>query len=162
MKKTLAMILGATLVATAANARIGETVAACTARYGEPGKSQLDEKQTGVVLYEKNDLIIRLHFVNGKSDLIRYSPGQVAKIDLETALYLLEVNGREKKWTQLTEIEETIYMDEDERRQKPRIRKIDPVHWETKDQLISASWSASQGSLEIRTNTMQLRIREGL
>lgn len=162
MKLALTVITGVAIIASVAQARIGETVATCTARYGEPKTVKLDQNQTGVAIYDKNDLGIKLHFTADHADLVRYTPGEVAQIDLDTARFLIEANGRDKKWEQLTETEETMWSNEDERRQRPRIRKIDPVLWETKDGLLVASYSPSRGSLEIKASSMQLKIRDGL
>ncbi len=162
MKKALAVITGVAIIASMAQARLGENIETCNKRYGDPSKMKLDESQTGVASYAKNDLTITVHLTGGKVDLIRYSPGEVARVDYETAEFLLEINGRDKKWDRLTDVEETVYADQDERSQKPRIRKVDPVLWTTKDGLLEASYSPSRGTLEIKASAMQLRVREGL
>ena len=162
MKKTFTALVGFAIIVSAANARIGESIETCAKRYGEPVKVKLDDNQTGVAIYDKNDLTIKIHFTLGRADLIRYSPGEVARVDLETARYLLGINGRDKEWSQLTKTEEIIYDVRDINAQKPRVEVIDPILWKTKDDILEASYSNSQGILEIKASTWQMRIRKDL
>ena len=162
MKTAITVAIGIAITLSAANARIGENIAMCAARYDQPRKIELDEKNTGVAIYRKNDLEIKIHFLNGTADLINYSPGEVARIDFETAQYLVEINGREKEWTQLTDTKTVIRDEQDEYAQKIREQYVDPILWETKDGILVASYSDSNGVLEIKTSTEQQKIRQGL
>lgn len=162
MKTALIAAAGIAITLSTANARIGENIAACTARYGEPRKIELDEKNTGVATYSKNDLVIKIHFTNGSADLINYSPGEVARIDFETAQYLVEINGRDKEWTQLTDTKFFIRDVQDEQAQKIRERYVDPILWKTKDDILVASYSDSTNILEIKAYYEQEKIRQGL
>ena len=100
--KTYLIIIGALLAVSMSQARLGETIEQCRTRYGEPTRSELNDDLAGIVAYAKNDLVITVHFTNGKADLIRYSPGLVSTVDFELAKYLLQLNGRDKEWDQLT------------------------------------------------------------
>ena len=162
MKTALIAAAGIAITLSAANARIGENIAACAARYGEPRKIELDERNTGVATYRKNDLVIKIHFTNGSADLINYSPGEVARIDFETAQYLVEINGRDKEWTQLTDTKFFIRDVQDEQAQKIRERYVDPILWKTKDDILVASYSDSTNILEIKAYYEQEKIRQGL
>ena len=156
---TLALLAGLT---TTSLARLGESVDICAQRYGEPTASQLDEKQNGVAVYNKNDLTIKVHFTMGKVDLIRYSPGIVQEINLDIANELLKRNGRKKEWTQLTETEEIINDIRDDRAQHPRVQIVDPILWQSKDEILEASYSDSKKTLEIKSADMDQKILEDL
>ena len=162
MKTAITIAAGITIALSAANARIGENIATCAARYGDPRSIELDEKDSGVAIYRKNDLVIKIHFSNGSADLINYSPGEVARIDFETAQYLLDINGRDKEWTQLTETKIRMQDVQDERSQYLREQYIDPILWKTKDGILVASYSDSSNTLEIKAYYEQEKIRQGL
>jgi len=162
MKSALIAVAGIAITLSTANARIGENIAACTTRYGEPRKIELDEKNTGVAIYRKNDLGIKIHFLNGTADLINYSPGEVARIDFETAQYLVEINGRDKEWTQLTDTKIEIRDVQDANLQYQRVQFVDPILWKTKDDILVASYSDSTNILEIKAYYEQEKIRQGL
>lgn len=162
MKSALIAAAGIAITLSTANARIGEDIATCAARYGEPRKIELDERNTGVATYRKNDLVIKIHFSNGRADLINYGPGEVARIDFETAQYLVEINGRDKEWTQLTKTKIFIQDIQDENAQYVREQYVDPILWKTKDDLLIAGYSDSKGELEIKVTTEQQKIRQGL
>jgi len=162
MKTALTVAAGIALTLLTANARIGENTETCAVRYGAPQKLELDEKNTGVAIYRKNDLVIKIHFTNGSADLINYSPGEVARIDFETAQYLLDINGRNKEWTQLTDTKIDIHDVQSEYAQKISWQYVDPILWETKDGVLVASYSDNTGVLEIKTSTAQQKIRQGL
>ena len=162
MKTALTIAAGIAIALSAANGRIGENTETCAVRYGNPREIELDEKNTGVAIYRKNDLEIKIHFTNGSADLIYYGPGEVARIDFETAQYLVEINGRDKEWTQLTETKTMIFEARDYQAQKQRSEYVDPILWETKDGILVASYSNSEGVLEIKASTEQQKIRQGL
>jgi hypothetical protein len=162
MKKAYIIVAGIAAMLSAANARIGENVPACAARYGEPRSIELNEENTGVAIYRKNDLVIKVHFTRGSADLINYSPGEVARIDFETAQYLVEINGRDKVWEQLTDTKYFIRDVQDEQAQKIRERYVDPILWKTKDGILVASYSDSTRILEIKAYYEQEKIRQGL
>lgn len=162
MKTVLSAAAGIALTLSTVDARIGENVELCAMRYGTPHKLELDKKNTGIAIYRKNDLVIKIHFTNGSADLINYGPGEVARIDFETALYLVEVNGRDKEWTQLTDTKTVIRDEQDEYAQKIREQYVDPILWETKDGILVASYSDSKGILEIKASSEQQKIRQGL
>lgn len=162
MKTALTVTAGIALALATANARIGENTETCAVRYGTPIKLEMNEKNTGVAIYRKNDLVIKIHFTTGSADLINYSPGEVARIDFETAQYLVEINGRNKEWTQLTDTKIDIHDVQAEYAQKIRWQYVDPIQWETKDGVLIASYSDSKGVLEIKTSTAQQKIRQGL
>lgn len=162
MNKTTMLVCVLTVSSIAVQARIGETVQKCAARYGAPVTLKLDDTKTGVAVYDKNDLTIKVHFTAGKVDLIRYSPGIVHELDLEMAKDLLARNGRDKEWAQLTDTEEVIYDTRDEQAQHPRIELVDPILWETKDELLEARYSNSQSLLEIRVSGLRKRMLEDL
>ena len=162
MKTALIVAAGIAITLSTANARIGENTETCAIRYGMPGKLELDAKNTGVAIYRKNDLVIKIHFTNGSADLINYGPGEVARIDFETAQYLLDINGRDKEWTQLTKTKIFIQDIQDENAQYVREKYVDPILWKTKDGILDASYSDSKGVLEIKTATAQQKIRQGL
>jgi hypothetical protein len=152
--KTIYTILSSLLLTTLTTpARIGETLQECRLRYGEPIQSELDEKNTGFAEYQKNDLAIELHFTKGRADLIRYNPGQIARIDMDTANYLIELNGRDKKWKQLIEEIEGIGRNR---------RSNDTILWETRDGMLKASFSQNRARLEIKAIVTQEYIRKGL
>ena len=162
MKTAITVAIGIAITLSAANARIGENIAACTARYGEPRKIEIDDRNTGVATYRKNDLVIKIHFTNGSADLINYSPGEVARIDFETAQYLVEINGRDKEWTQLTDTKIFIQAIQDGNAQYVREEYVDPILWKTKDDILVASYSDSSNILEIKAYYEQEKIRQGL
>jgi len=162
MKTALIIATGIAITLSTADARLGESTEECAVRYGTPRKIELNEKNTGIAVYRKNDLEIKIHFSNGSADLINYSPGEVARIDFETAQYLLELNGRNKEWKQLTATEVAIHDIQDEYAQKVRRQFVDPILWETKDGILVASYSDSSGILEIKISTAQQKIRQGL
>ena len=162
MKTAITVAIGIAITLSAANARIGENIETCAVRYDEPRKIELDEKNTGVAIYRKNDLEIKIHFLNGTADLINYSPGEVARIDFETAQYLVEINGRGKEWTQLTETKIRMQDVQDERAQYLREQYVDPILWKTKDDILVASYSDSTNILEIKAYYEQEKIRQGL
>ena len=156
---TTLLLIGA---ASSAHARLGETVEICAERYGEPVTLKMDEQKTGVAVYDKNDLTIKLHFSKGTADLIRYSPGIVQQIDLEIARELLTRNGRDKEWTQLTETEQVIYDVRDEHAQHPRVEMVDPILWQSKDKMLKATYSDSTKTFEISAETIEEKILKGL
>jgi hypothetical protein len=162
MKTALTLMAGIVIALSTAHARIGESTELCTTRYGQPRKVELNDKNTGVAIYRKNDLLIKIHFTNGSADLINYSPGEVARIDFETAQYLVEINGRDKEWTQLTDTKFFIRDVQDEQAQKVREQYVDPILWKTKDGILVASYSDSRGVLEIKAYYEQQKIRQGL
>ena len=162
MKTAITIMTGIVITLSAANARIGETIAMCTTRYGEPRTIELDEKDTGVAIYRKNDLVIKIHFTTGSADLISYSPGEVARIDFETAQYLVDLNGRDKEWEQLTDTKVKIQDVQDENAQYLREQYVDPILWKTKDGILVASYSDSISTLEIKAYYEQQKIRQGL
>jgi len=162
MKTALIVAAGIAITLSSANARIGESTEQCAIRYGKPRSLDLDDKNTGVAIYRKNDLTIKIHFTNGSADLINYSPGEVARIDFDTANYLIEVNGRDKTWNQLTDTKVFIHDVQDEFAQKVRWQYVDPILWETKDGVLVASYSNDKGELEIKASTAQQKIRQGL
>jgi hypothetical protein len=162
MKKIFIVLLGTLTTLMTAQARLGESVEQCKARYGEPQRVSLDESVTGVATYSKNDLTITIHFLNGKANLVRYSPGLVSTVDFELAEYLLTINGRNKEWEQLTKTEIVLQDIQDQNAQHPRVQMVDPILWKSKDNLIDASFSVSKGAFEVRASTFQERIRRGL
>ena len=162
MKSALIAVAGIAITLSTANARIGESISACTTRYGEPRKIELDERNTGVATYRKNDLVIKIHFTNGNADLMNYSPGEVARIDFETAQYLVNINGRDKEWEQLTDTKIFIQDIQDENAQYVREKYVDRILWKTKDGILVASYSDSNGVLEIKAYYEQEKIRQGL
>lgn len=162
MKKSFIILLGTLITLTTAQARLGESVEQCKARYGEPQRIALDESVTGVATYSKNDLTITVHFLLGKANLIRYSPGLVSTVDFELAQYLLQINGRSKEWEQLTKTEIVLQDIQDQNAQHPRVQMVDPILWKSKDSLLDASYSVGKGSFEVRAATFQERIRRGL
>jgi hypothetical protein len=162
MKTALKVAAGIAITLSTAHARIGESTEECAIRYDNPRKVELDEKNTGVAIYRKNDLVIKIHFTNDSADLINYGPGEVARIDFETAQYLVEINGRDKEWIQLTKTKIFIQDVQDENAQYVREKYVDPILWETKDGVLDASYSDSKGVLEIKASTAQQKIRQGL
>lgn len=162
MKVYLIMLICAATFVLPAGARIGETVETCEARYGEPVTLKLNDVETGIGVYDKNDITIKVHFTLGKVDLIRYSPGIVQRIDLSIARELLTRNGRQKEWEQLTDTEETIYDVRDEQAQHPRVLMIDPILWKSKDQTMEAYYSNSEKTLEVKISGYQEKILEDL
>ena len=162
MKSALIAVAGIAITLSTANARIGENTETCAVRYGKPGKLGLDENNTGVAIYSKNDLAIKIHFTNGSADLVNYSPGEVARIDFETAQYLVEINGRDKEWTQLTDTKIEIRDVQDANLQYQRVQFVDPILWKTKDDILVASYSDRTNILEIKAYYEQEKIRQGL
>jgi hypothetical protein len=162
MKTALIVAAGIAIALSTANARIGESTESCAVRYGKARKHELNEKNTGVAIYRKNDLVIKIHFTNGSADLINYGPGEVARIDFETAQYLVEINGRDKEWTLLTLTKIFIQDVQDENAQYSREQYVDPILWKTKDGVLVASYSDSKGELEIKVSAEQQKIRQGL
>lgn len=162
MKTTLTAAAAIAITLSAANARIGESTDECLARYGSPRQIELNEENTGVAIYRKNDLVIKIHFSKGRADLINYSPGEVARIDFETAQYLVEINGRDKEWEQLTDTKYFLRDVQDEQAQKIRELYVDPILWKTKDGILVASYSDSASTLEIKAYYEQEKIRLGL
>lgn len=162
MKTTLSVLTIGLITVSIANARLGETLEVCKERYGQPTKTMLNDDQTGVETFYKNDLIIKLHFTKGRADLIQYSPGEVHRIDLDIAKELLERNGRNKEWEQTTKTEETIYDVRDLNAQHARTQLVDPIRWKSKDGLLVASFSDSKGTLEIKSATEQEKLLQDL
>ncbi|MBN2162304.1 MAG: hypothetical protein JXR25_05220 [Pontiellaceae bacterium] len=162
MKKMLILLSGIILCTAAAEARLGESIEECLIRYGEPKRSELNDELTGISIYKKNDLTITVHFLNGKANLVRYSPGQVSEVDLDLAKYLLQKNGRTKEWDQLTKTEIVLNEVRDENAQHPRVQLVDPILWKSKDGILDASFSISKGTFEIKASSYQEKIREGL
>jgi len=148
--------------ASTTKARLGESVEQCQIRYGKPLSNMLDESRSGISMYSKNDLSVIIHFLNGKADLIRYSPGQVSTVDLDLAQYLLKVNGRDKEWDQLTDTKIVLNEILDENAQYPRVQLVDPILWRSKDGILTASFSNGKGTFEVRASTFQDKIRNGL
>ena len=162
MKTSLAILVAGTVIASTAHARLGETVEICKERYGQPASSRMSDDETGVLAFYKNDLNIKLHFSKGRADLIQYSPGEVHRIDLDTAKELLGRNGRTKEWEQTTKTEETIYDVRDLNAQHARTQLVDPIRWKSKDGLLEASFSDSKGTLEIKSSTEQEKLLQDL
>ncbi len=162
MKKSLILLAGIMLAISSAQARLGETVDECQTRYGEPKRIALNDNKTGIATYGKNDLVITIHFLNGKADLIRYSQGQVTTIDLDLAKYLLKKNGRDKEWEQLTKTQIVLQDIQDLNAQHPRVELVDPIQWKSMDGLLSASFSVGKGTFEVRANTYGEKVRQGL
>ena len=162
MKTALTAAAGVAIALSTAHARIGESTDECLVRYGNPRGIELNEENTGVATYRKNDIVIKIHFTKSSADLINYSPGEVARIDFETAQYLVEVNGRDKEWAQLTDTKTFIRDVQDENAQYVRWQYVDPIRWETKDGILEANYSDSKGVLEIKASTAQQKIRQGL
>ena len=162
MKTALTATAALALTLMAATARMGESIEECTVRYGEPRRIELDDLNTGVAIYTKNDLKIKVHFTNGSADLISYGPGEVARIDFNTAQYLVELNGRDKEWAQLTDTKVKIQDVRDFNAQYVREKYVDPILWKTKDGILVASYSDSSSTLEIKVFYEQQKIRQGL
>jgi hypothetical protein len=162
MKTALTITAGIATTLSTAHARLGENINEYLTRYGEPRSIELNEENTGVAIYRKNDLVIKIHFTKGRSDLINYSPGEVARIDFETAKYLVEINGRDKEWEQLTDTKYFLRDIQDEQAQKIRELYVDPILWKTKDGILVASYSDSTRTLEIKAYYEQDKIRQGL
>jgi len=162
MKTAITAAAGIVIALSTASARIGENIAMCAARYGDPRTIELDEKETGVAIYRKNDLKIKVHFTNAKVDLISYGPGEVARIDFETAQYLVDLNGRDKEWEQLTDTRIKIQDVQDINAQYLREKYVDPILWKTKDGILVANYSDSTSTLEIKAYYEQQKIRQGL
>lgn len=162
MKIALTVLAGVAIIASTANARLGESFEVCNKRYGEPIRTKLDDTNTGVAIYDKNDLTIKIHFNKGSADLIRYSPGEVGRVDLETAQRLLKLNGRDKEWKQLTDTTREIWDTQDLNAEKPRIEMVEPILWKTKDEVLEASYWDSIHTLEIKASTIQLQTMKGL
>ena len=162
MKTALTAAAGIAIMLSTVNARLGESTETCAARYGNPRTIELNEESTGVAIYRKNDLVIKIHFTNGSADLINYSPGEVARIDFETAQYLVDINGRDKEWMKLTDTKTFIQDIQDQNAQYLRWQYVDPILWETRDGVLVASYSDSKGVLEIKASTAQQKIRQGL
>ena len=93
---------------------------------------------------------------------INYGPGEVARIDFETAQYLLDLNGRDKQWEQLTDTRIKIQDVQDINAQYLREQYVDPILWKTKDGILVASYSDSTRTLEIKAYYEQQKIRQGL
>ena len=74
----------------------------------------------------------------------------------------MEINGRDKEWVQLTDTKIFIQDIQDENAQYVREKYVDPILWKTKDGILVASYSDSNGVLEIKTSTEQQKIRQGL
>lgn len=160
--KPCLMLIVPLLMLTPARARLGETIEQCRTRYGESARSSFDNTLNGTAVYSKNDLTITIHFASGKADLIRYSPGQVSTVDFDLAKYLLQLNGREKEWDQLTKTQVVMQDLQDLSAQYPRIELVDPILWKSKDGILQASYSVSKGTFEARAAAFQDKIREGL
>ncbi len=156
------ILLGILLAVSTADARLGESIEQCRARYGEPKRVTLNDDLTGIATYSKNDLSITIHYYNGKADLIRYSPGLVSTVDLDLAKYLLKLNGRTKEWEQLTKTEIVLNDIQDENAQYPRVELVDPILWKSKDGILDASFSVSKGIFEMKASTYQDKIKQGL
>ena len=161
MKKYLVLIAAVAAVSVS-QARLGETIEECRVRYGEPKRVHVDETLSGLATYSKNDLTISVHFNKGKADLIRYSPGQVSTVDLELARYLLQLNGRNKEWDQLTRTSIILQEYLDQNMQFPREQLVDPILWKSKDGILDASYSVSKGMFEVKSSTFKEKIRKGL
>ncbi len=162
LKTVLFMLAAATIMVSGADARLGESIEACKERYGEPVRMHVNDQETGVASFYRNDLNIKLHFTNGKADLIQYTPGEVHRIDLDTAKVLLDRNGRKKEWEQTTKTEETIYDVRDLNAQHPRTQLVDPIKWKSKDGLLVAAFSNGKGTLEIKSAIEQEKMLEDL
>jgi len=162
MKLKVIMLCGAVLLTAGVQARLGESVEQCNKRYGDPTYINLNDDLTGLASYTKNDLVIDIHFLNGKADLVRYNPGRVSRIDLELARYLLQANGRDKQWDQLTDTEMILNEVLDENAQYPRKVLVDPITWKSKDEVLEASFSDSKGTFEARSSTYKETLKNGL
>lgn len=162
MKTMLNILMMGILIVSGAYARLGETVEICKERYGQPISMTLNDDETGVAAFYKNDLNIKLHFTKGKADLIQYRPGEVHRIDLEIAKELLGRNGRTKEWEQTTKTEETLYDVRDLNAQHARTQLVDPIRWRSKDGLLEASFSNGKGTLEIKSATEQEKLLQDL
>lgn len=162
MKRIFILLIGIMIAASAAQARLGESIEQCNARYGEPKRISVDDNLTGIASYTKNDLSITIHFLKGKADLIRYSSGEVSTVDFDLAKYLLKLNGRTKEWDQLTKTQTVLQDIQDETAQYPRVVLVDPILWKSKDGILEASYSAGKGTFEIKASTYQDKLKEGL
>ncbi len=156
------VVIGMLLAVCTADARLGESIEQCRARYGGPIRESINDNLAGVATYSKNDLTITIHFFNGKADLIRYSPGQVSTVDFDLAKYLLQLNGRDKEWDQLTKTQIVMQDIQDQNAQYPRVELVDPILWKSKDGILSASYSVGKGTFEIKATTYEDKIRQGL
>lgn len=162
MKQLVVLVFGLLIAAVSVEARLGESIEKCKARYGDPVRESLNDELTGIAIYTKNDLTITIHFRKGQSDLIRYSPGQVSTVDFDLAKYLLQLNGRSKEWEQLTKTEVVLNEIRDQNAQYPRIQLVDPILWKSKDGILDASYSVSKGVFEVKSSAYQDQIKQGL
>src|SRR6187402_2385265 len=72
-------LLFALIMPAATIGRLGETIEQCTARYGEPVKTQ-----DGSTFYKKGEILISIHFRrDGKADALVFSKGEYGRLDID-------------------------------------------------------------------------------
>jgi hypothetical protein len=90
--KSLLILLA---LSSAAFARLGETLDQCTARYGEPVKTE-----DGSTFYKKGEITIAVHFRgDGRADTLVFSKGRYRPFDLDEVNVILAANSSLGTWT---------------------------------------------------------------
>jgi hypothetical protein len=130
------LILISILTCSLASARIGETLPECKARYGESTGTSANDND--VIFFEKNSMLIAVHFYQEKCDFIQFQKSKENSIGIPTPLSeneietLLKANGGEQKW------------------EKRNILSMDK-EWITQDGKIYATYANLKNFLSIAT-----------
>ena len=95
MKTPLIIITLASLVATSAHARVGETVKQVEARYGNPQKVFIDRADLRKVGYGYRGFMIIVYFSGGTSKRESFGRPGVPKLPRETVNEILALSARE-------------------------------------------------------------------
>lgn len=101
--KTLMFIITTALLLSAAQARIGETLDECNARYGAGARAFTDGYEHAV--WQKGEVIISAYFLNEKCERIRFEKTRhgPALTDADAAI-LVEANSGGLSWKECFEL----------------------------------------------------------
>ncbi len=152
MKTRIIITAAILLTVLTAQARIGENVQQSLDRYGHPvPDSGLDKSYTGVNMYQKNGLRIKIHFNKGLADSIEYLRGPHSALNLEAALRLLQLNGGARTWELL--VNENTHYKLDGIKGREYMQQQNLIRFDTTDQALFATYSKQSKSLKIETSS---------
>jgi len=105
--KTITILI-TLLLCGVTHARLGETSAQCTARYGEPLKV---DKETMTLGFQKEGILIMCVFHEGKCAEVAYKKpdGELSDAEIET---LRDVNGKDWRLKPATANDQTVWENE--------------------------------------------------
>ena len=148
------MILVAGLTAaTPALARLGETFAGCTRRYGRAVSTRPSGNEV-VSRYRKGDYNVKVVFARGRAAEITYSRKSGALLTNGDLNLFLKVNAESSKWVKVDQLAEwkaaNKGREKDERCQEELMRDLASFYlWSRQDGLAEASYDRENGELFI-------------